>query len=67
VSKIDEAMRDIKMLCDFAYERGFHELGYNPVAEVQTFIGIAIQELLVVQREIDVPSQALLLLGKEYS
>lgn len=29
-----QALRHVKALADFAYEQGFHELGYDPVAEI---------------------------------
>lgn len=29
--KVDQAVFDVDVLCNFAYESGFHEMGYNPV------------------------------------
>lgn len=54
---------DLKSLCDFAYEHGFHEMGYDPVKEISAFATKAVEELHVVEREIDTPSQALRLLN----
>ena len=28
---IDEALHHVKTLCQYAYDEGFHELGYDPV------------------------------------
>jgi hypothetical protein len=29
--RVADALRDLTLLCQFAYENGFHELGYNPL------------------------------------
>lgn len=31
IGNVFEAARAIKMLCDYAYETGFHEMGYDPL------------------------------------
>ena len=30
-AKVAEAIRDVRNLCQFAYEQGYHEMGYDPV------------------------------------
>lgn len=30
----DETSRHLRLLVDFAYEKGFHELGYDPVQDL---------------------------------
>ena len=30
-SPVQEALDAVEMLCDYAYEKGFHEMGYDPV------------------------------------
>lgn len=30
-SPVQEALDAVEMLCDYAYEQGFHEIGYDPV------------------------------------
>lgn len=32
---IQEILDDLNTLCDYAYKQGFHELGYDPVAEIE--------------------------------
>lgn len=33
--RIEQALEHVKALCDYAYEQGFHELGYDPVVELR--------------------------------
>lgn len=34
--RIEQALEHVKALCDYAYETGFHELGYDPVEELRS-------------------------------
>jgi hypothetical protein len=36
-----EVIRHLKILCDYAYEQGFHELGYDPVDEITKILNEA--------------------------
>lgn len=36
--RTNEVLRALKILCDFAYEQGFHEMGYDPVEEISSII-----------------------------
>lgn len=29
--RVDEFRKALRMLCEFAYEQGFHEMGYDPL------------------------------------
>jgi len=69
---IAEALDALERLAEFAYERGFHELGYDPVADVRAEIerlGKALSDAYVEAREhhiriCDIMSQALGVSGK---
>lgn len=41
---VDEALVDIAVLVEFAFEQGFHELGYNPLAVVCAALGKEVPE-----------------------
>lgn len=52
-------IEDVNWLCDWAYKMGAHELGYNPVKELQeitTFTGFLMQ---MVEDGIKVPDEGL--------
>lgn len=34
VQPIEHALEDVEMLADYAYDNGFHELGYDPVKTI---------------------------------
>lgn len=63
--QIAKALEDIEMLCNYAYIRGFHEMGYNPVETVRRFKELATEELDAAEKEIGAPSRALQFLRRE--
>lgn len=38
-ASVREALDAVRALCDFAYEQGFHEMGYDPVKTLEAAIG----------------------------
>ena len=32
---VSRAIDDVRVLCEFAYQQGFHEMGYDPVNAIQ--------------------------------
>lgn len=63
-TQLTRALDDIQGLCEFAYEQGFHEMGYDPVKAVREFVRIAIFELASVEKEIGIPSRAIQFMEK---
>lgn len=46
--RIEEVSEVLKVMIEFAYENGFHEIGWDPVAEVSA----ALRELLEARRRL---------------
>ena len=36
---VKQALEDLESICEFAYEKGFHELGYDPLAVIKEAVG----------------------------
>lgn len=45
-----QALGDARMLCEYAYERGFHELGYSPIEAIAAVMREAMGELSEMER-----------------
>jgi hypothetical protein len=37
--QVEQALEDLEDLCQFSYEQGFHELGYNPLQVIKEALG----------------------------
>lgn len=46
------ALEHIKALVEYAYEHGYHELGYNPVADAEAHIALQAQRVAELEREL---------------